>query len=80
MSEACSKGVITVFRLTTERQKKGWSQAELGRRIGIDPATISRLEAGKIYAYSGYRRRLGQALGVPGDKLFEEVPDDGRKM
>ena len=64
-----------MLRLSAERQRRGWSQAELARRTGIHPATISRLEAGKQFAYSGWRRRLAQALGVPGDELFEEVSD-----
>lgn len=65
-----------MLRLTVERQKRGWSQAELGRRTGIDAASISRLEAGKLYAYAGWRQRLGQVLKMPGDSLFKEVEDD----
>ena len=71
-----------MFRLTAERQKKGWSQSELGRQTGINSATISRLEAGKIFAYKGYRLRLARVLGIPedaADQLFEQVPGNAHK-
>ena len=64
-----------MLRLTIERRKRGWSQAKLGRRSEIDASSISRLEAGKLYAYAGWRRRLGRVLEVPGDRLFEVVPE-----
>jgi transcriptional regulator with XRE-family HTH domain len=60
-----------LLRLTVERERRGLSQAQLARIVDIHPATISRLEAGKTYAYAGWRRRLERALGVPGDELFE---------
>ena len=63
------------LRLVEERERRGWSQAELARRTGIHPATISRLESGKLFAYSGWRRRLGRALQVPGDALFVEAEE-----
>ena len=66
-----------MLRLEQERRRRGLSQHQLARIAGIHPATLSRLEAGKLYAYSGWRRRLGQALRLPGDALFEEVEDDG---
>lgn len=69
---------VKVLRLTVERKRRGLSQAQLARIADIHPATLSRLEAGKTYAYAGWRRRLERALGVPGDELFEptEVGSD----
>jgi len=66
-----------VFRLTMERQRRGLSQSALSRLSGVHPSVISQLEAGKVHPYSGWKRRLGEALGVPGDELFERV-DDGQ--
>ena len=34
--------------LIEERQSRGWSQAELGRRLGLPQAHISGIETGKI--------------------------------
>jgi transcriptional regulator with XRE-family HTH domain len=34
--------------LIQDRQKRGWSQAELGQRLGLPQAHISGIETGKI--------------------------------
>jgi transcriptional regulator with XRE-family HTH domain len=34
--------------LRAERQRRGWSQAELGRRVGLPQTHISGIESGKI--------------------------------
>ena len=68
--------LVTVFRLTQERKRRGLSQAAVSRLTGIHPAVISQLEAGKVHPYAGWKRRLSEALGVPGDELFERVDDD----
>ena len=34
--------------LIEERQKRGWSQAELGQRVGLPQTHISGIETGKI--------------------------------
>ena len=69
-----------MLRLTIERKRRGLSQAQLARLADIHPATLSRLEAGKLFAYSGWRRRLERALGVPGDELFEQADESGSGM
>jgi transcriptional regulator with XRE-family HTH domain len=67
----------SVLRLTVERRRRGLSQAQLARIADIHPATLSRLEAGKVFAYQGWRRRLSRALGVSGDELFECADEAG---
>jgi transcriptional regulator with XRE-family HTH domain len=65
-----------MLRLQLERQRQGLSQQKLGFRAEISPATISRIESGKIYPYPGWRKRLAKVLGWPeerADELFEEV-------
>jgi transcriptional regulator with XRE-family HTH domain len=34
--------------LVEARQKRGWSQAELGRRVGLPQVHISHIESGKV--------------------------------
>lgn len=65
-----------MLRLTIERRRKGLSQAQLARLADVHPATLSRLEAGKLFAYAGWRGRLAEVLDVPGDELFEPAEDD----
>ena len=62
-----------MLRLTLERQRRGLSQAALARMTGIHPAAISQLEGGKTHPWPGWKNRLGRALDMPGDRLFEEV-------
>lgn len=64
-----------MLRLTVERKKQGWSQAELARRTGLHPTTLSNLEAGRCYPWPKYKRLLAQVLHVKGDLLFSEVPE-----
>lgn len=62
-------------RITRIRKSKGWSQAELARRAGIHPSSLSRIESGEEPPYRGRALRLADALGWAGDpsELFEDV-------
>jgi ribosome-binding protein aMBF1 (putative translation factor) len=62
-----------MYQITIERERKGWSKSELSRRSGVAVPDISRMESGKMYAYRGWRKKLGLALNVNPDILFEEV-------
>lgn len=59
-------------RLAVEREKYGWSKSELSRRSGVGLSEISRIEAGKIYPYPGWRRKIAVALSIPEEELFAE--------
>lgn len=65
-----------MLRIEQELLARGVSHAELCRRTGIHTSTISRLVAGKVHAYPGWRRRIAEALGIGDEDLFQEV--DGR--
>jgi transcriptional regulator with XRE-family HTH domain len=68
-----------MLRLKAERLKRGLSQTRLAAMAGIHPATLSRIETGRMYPYPGWRKRLAEALGWPverADELFEEVSED----
>lgn len=62
-----------MFRLTLERESRGWSKSKLSRVSGVGLAEIVRLESGKIYPYPGWKKKLANALNCNPDVLFEEV-------
>ena len=56
--------------LLAERRRRGWSQAELGRRAGLSGQRIGQLERGRALWVS--RRtvaRLAAALELPVERL-----------
>ncbi len=59
------------LRLRELRERRGWSQAELGRRAGVSASTVNRAERGETRTLSlGNLEKLAQALGVqPGSLL-----------
>lgn len=54
------------------RNEQGWSQTELGERIGADPAQISRYENGRITPSADAVGRLAEVFGVSCDYLLVE--------
>ncbi len=69
-----------MITLKSERVRKGISQVKLSMLAGLDPATLSRLESGRLYPYPAWQRRLAEALGWPvekADALFKEESDGG---
>lgn len=65
-----------MFKISKIRESKGWSKSELSRRSGVNLPLLSHLENGKIYPYPGWKKKLGNALGVNPEILFEEVEED----
>ena len=59
-------------RLVMARESKGWTQTELARRAKLAPATVSRIEAGKIYPGGNTVKALARALRVSVGWLLEE--------
>ena len=53
------------LRIRALRERRGWSQAELGRRAGVAASTINRAERGETTTLSlGNLEKLARALGV----------------
>ena len=53
------------LRVRELRTRRGWSQAELGRRAGVAASTVNRVERGETTTLSlGNLERLARALGV----------------
>ncbi|MCD4786107.1 MAG: helix-turn-helix domain-containing protein [Candidatus Eremiobacteraeota bacterium] len=67
-----------MFEVTKLREEKKWSKSELSRRSGLNLPLISQLESGKIFPYPGWRKKIGKALEVKPDILFQEVNEDDK--
>lgn len=59
------------------RQKQGWSQAELGKHLGIHGGHISRLENGKFQPSLDLLRKLSEVFKVSADYLLSEDDEYG---
>jgi transcriptional regulator with XRE-family HTH domain len=51
-------------RLAALREARGWSKTELAKRSGLDPSSVSRLEAGERTPESGTVDALAAALAI----------------
>jgi transcriptional regulator with XRE-family HTH domain len=56
-------------RLLTLRKQEGWSQPDLGKKIGTSGAIIGRYERGEITPSIGVAKKLAEAFGVTLDSL-----------
>lgn len=58
------------MRMALLRVEKGWSQAELARRIGVSTSAVGMYEQGRREPSLGLLVRLAQELGVTTDYLL----------
>jgi len=58
-----------------ERLKRRWSQAELGKRVGISQPAVKKIEAGGT-AKSKYLPKIAQELGIPLARLDPTLSQD----
>jgi transcriptional regulator with XRE-family HTH domain len=59
-----------------ERVRRDWSQAELGKRVGISQVAIKKIEAGKTRK-SKHLARIAQELEIPLSKLDPSLSRNG---
>ena len=59
--------------LRERREQMRLSQAELGRRMQIDPSIVRHVEAGRVEPYPRFRRVAAEILGVEEKELFPEI-------
>lgn len=57
-------------RLPELRKQKGWSQKELGERVGVIQGAISHIETGRKQPSLALAIRLAEELGVSLDELL----------
>ncbi len=70
-----NQNVLMGKRITDARRRRGWSKAELGRRAGVAPSYVTRIEQGKFGRPSVDQvKALADALGVALTDLTEPAP------
>jgi transcriptional regulator with XRE-family HTH domain len=74
-------GEIAGQNVRAWRERRGLTLQQLGRRIGVSPNTIDRLERGSSDQSFHIRASIASGLGVPmcqlwtqDEKMFKDVP------
>ena len=65
-------------RLRVLRAERGWSQAELGGRIGVSRQAVNAIETGKHDPSLPLAFRLARLFGLTIEDIFDDGGKDGR--
>jgi putative transcriptional regulator len=65
-------------RLRVLRAERGWSQAELGGRIGVSRQAVNAIETGKHDPSLPLAFRLARLFDLTIEELFDDGGHDGR--
>lgn len=67
-------------RVKTHREDRGWSQGELGRRLGVSRQTINAVETDKYDPSLPLALRMAKLFAVSVDQLFIDHwrPEDAK--
>jgi len=68
------------LRLKEFRLKRGLSQTELARLVGVTPSTISQVESNQIYPSLPALMKMGEVLAVDLSSFFEERPEGRERL
>ena len=60
-----------------ERERRGWSQAELARQSGLNANTIGMIERGRLVPYPSQVEKIELALGQVGTRLRHHCAECG---
>jgi transcriptional regulator with XRE-family HTH domain len=63
-----------LLRIKVERQRRKWTQTDLGARAGLSASDISRIETGRLRPYPHQALRIARALRMEPDRLLEPMP------
>lgn len=61
-------------RLRVLRAERGWSQADLGERLGVSRQAVNAIETGKYDPSLPLAFRIGRLFGQPIEAIFSEDP------
>lgn len=64
-------------RLRVLRAERGWSQAELGGRIGVSRQAINAIETGKHDPSLPLAFRLSRLFGLKIEEIFDDGGNNG---
>jgi ribosome-binding protein aMBF1 (putative translation factor) len=51
-------------RLKREREKRGWTRAELARRAAMSAGDVGKIESARVVPYESQLKKLARALGI----------------
>ncbi len=69
-----------MLRLTFEREKRGLTKAKLAALSDMHASFIGQLESGRLKPFKPWIEKLENVFNMPGEKLFEEVDDNGNSI
>jgi putative transcriptional regulator len=58
-------------RLRVLRSEYGWTQAELGRRLGVSRQTINAIETGRYDPSLRLAFKIGRLFQMPVEQIFD---------
>jgi len=61
-------------RLRVLRAERGWSQADLGERLGVSRQAVNAIETGKYDPSLPLAFRIGRLFGQPIEAIFSDEP------
>jgi putative transcriptional regulator len=59
-------------RLRVLRAERGWSQADLGERLGVSRQAVNAIETGKYDPSLPLAFRIGRLFGQPIEAIFSD--------
>ena len=68
------------MRIKELRSRKGMSQTELARQIGVTPSTISQVESNLIYPSVPGLLKMAEILGTSPGQLLEDAVSPGQRI
>jgi putative transcriptional regulator len=63
-------------RLRVLRAERGWSQAELGGRLGVSRQAVNAIETGKYDPSLPLAFKLARLFEMPIEEMFDDGPGD----
>ncbi|MDB9822925.1 helix-turn-helix domain-containing protein [Deltaproteobacteria bacterium] len=80
-SEKCKKGRVDLgMRLKELRTKRGLSQTELAKLVGVTPSTISQVESNLIYPSLPALLKMAEILSIDVSSFFHDSADVGNRV